>query len=88
MHNDCAIRREQWRLRVMEAERDALFDEIATEVDVEATRAIADGDADNVGSSGSFAPRRNDQEAGPSTSVLDLTSTGDVHGHTTHSGEE
>lgn len=75
------ICRERWWLSIMEAERDAQFDKIAAETDTEAARVIMDGNAANVGSSESFVPGCNEHEAGPSTSIMDLTSTTDVRPH-------
>lgn len=49
---------------------------------------MADRNATNIGSSALFATERNDHEVGPSTSVVDLTSIGDVNGQAADSGEE
>lgn len=70
------------------AEREHLFEEIAAEADVEASQAVAGGDAANVSSSASFTPGCNDHEAGPSTSIVDLTSTDNVLDQVVDSDEE
>lgn len=67
----------------MEAERDHLFDQIAAE----AAQAVADATSTSISSSTSFAPHRNNREAGPSGSMVDLTSTGDMKGRA-DSGKE
>lgn len=86
----CSTRtiREWWRLRVNEAERKRMFEEIAADANTEAAHAIADGKVANVGNSALFASGRNDHEARPSTSIVSLTSTDKVHGQAADSGEE
>lgn len=63
----------------MEAERDLLFEQIAAE---------ANENAAKVGSSTSFSTDRNNHEARSSTSIIDLTSAGNVGGHAVDFGEE
>lgn len=58
VHSDRIIRRERWQLHVNEAARDRLIEEIVAET-------VAGGNVVNVGSSTSFAPGRNEYEAGP-----------------------
>lgn len=55
---------------------------------MEASQAVAGGDAANVSSSASFTPGCNDHEAGPSTSIVDLTSTDNVLDQVVDSDEE
>lgn len=93
MHSSRDIRQERWWLRVLRAESHTLFAEIKAEADAEAAQAIVDGNVDAyVASSASgslparFAPGHNDHEAAPSMSIVEHTSTGDVH--TVDSGEE
>lgn len=82
MRSAHAIRHGRWRLLVMEAERDTLFEELTTR------RAIMDRNVANVGSSVPFTSGHNDHSAGLSTSLVDLTLTGDVRGHAADSGEK
>lgn len=77
------IRHEWWHLRVMEAERDRLFNQIAAE----AAQAVADVTGTNISSSTLFTPHRNNREAGPSSSMVNLTSTGDMEGRADSSKE-
>lgn len=86
MRSASDIRRERWRLGVMQTESDAVFMKIEAEADAADAHAIADGDAAAyVDSSASVAaltplvPGGNDHEAGPSMSIMDLTSAGDIH---------
>ena len=67
----------------MEAERDRLFNQIAAE----AAQAVADATDTNISSSTSFTPHRNNREAGPSGSMVNLTSTDDMEGQADSSKE-
>lgn len=75
MHNTRTIRHEWWQLRMNEAKHNRLFDMIGAVNDDALDQRVPDA---NAGSSASFAPTHKDDEAGPSGTIIDLSSTSDI----------
>lgn len=79
-----AIYCERWRLRVNEAKRNRMFEDLM----VEAPEAIANGNTTLLGNSESFMPGRNDHKVGLSRSIIDHTFIANIDGQTVNSNKE